>query len=213
MEIKERLTAYKIWISDLLVGSYVEQQGEPDYVDAIGRKVSRINLIASVVDTFTRDGYATLTLDDGSSQIRLKTFKDDTKLLQDISMGNIILVVARVRSFNNELYLVPEILRKVDNKRALLRRLELINEYGERKSAPRTVKQSTLAQVENEEETSSEKYKIVKLLERLDEGEGVEINLLLKEFQDREKARDAIEKLLKEGDAYEPRPGKIKLII
>ena len=47
-----RQVAYKVYISDILNNAYVVQQGEwePNYVDIAGKKVSRVNIIANVVD-------------------------------------------------------------------------------------------------------------------------------------------------------------------
>ena len=141
-DARERLTAYKVWLSDLLKANAnqqpTQQQNQQQGTLAVSihsKKVARINLIASVIDKFVSDTYSFLTLDDGSTQIRLKTFGDDVAKLNNIETGDIILTIARLRTFNNELYLTPEIIKKVDGKNALLRRLELTLEYGKREAA------------------------------------------------------------------------------
>ena len=58
------------------------------------------------------------------------------------------------------------------------------------------------------------KEKVKILIARIDEGEGVEVSKLLLEFQENEKEKvdKIIDEFLSEGEAYEPRPGKVKLI-
>ncbi len=131
----EWFTAHKVWIYDLLAGSCVSQEGmSPDHVDVEGRKVARANIIASVIEKFINDDrtYGTLTLDDGSAQIRAKVFRDSVGLIDNIEVGSTIVLVGNVRSFNNEIYVVPDLLKVVNEKKALVRRLELVKEFGER---------------------------------------------------------------------------------
>ncbi|MBU2497144.1 MAG: hypothetical protein KJ767_03740 [Nanoarchaeota archaeon] len=212
-----RMTAYKVWLSDIKEREFKQQQGVPSHVDINGRRVSRVNIIASVVDKFVSENqnYSSLTLDDGSEQLRLKAFADSTEMLNAIEIGDIILTIAKLRTYNNETYLMPEILRKVSSKEALLRRLELILEHGKRE--PYTSKRTEQTRIIQEKESTSNpedtlKEKLRALISKLDEGEGVEITKLEETYPDKEKLAKFIEDFLSEGEAYEPRPGKIKLI-
>ena len=77
-----RLTAYKTWISDLLNSNYVETHGEfeSNYVELYNTQISKVNIVATVVNKMESDdkNYASITLDDGSEEIRLKTWREDT---------------------------------------------------------------------------------------------------------------------------------------
>ena len=232
----QRFTAYKIWIADVLQGTFVKQDGIlPDYVRVKEKEVSRVNLIAAVVDNFSKDNYTSLTLDDGTGQIRLKAFGEDALLLNTFSIGDILLVFARVREFNNETYLTPEIVKKVDERYAQLRKLELTNEFGTReeivytKQFKQTVSKNSQLDLNKYGDDSSEssnetdgstqatqskpnyKAQIMQLIQNFDEGEGVSLDEL-KKYVSHEILTSEIKNLLEEGDAYEPRPGKIKLI-
>ena len=220
----QRFTAYKVWLSDLKEKEFKQEAGMPAYIDINGRKVSRVNIVASVVDKFESENYASLTLDDGSAQLRLKAF-GDTSQLKNINTGDIILTISRLRNYNNETYLLPEIIRKVDSKQALLRKLELIIEHGKRETRQKTEQETTWTRAERgqaklsdlPEETEklaeqARKEKVRILISKLDEGEGVELTQLQEKFQEKEKLTKVIQELLSEGEAYEPRPGKIKLI-
>lgn len=232
----QRFTAYKIWIADVLQGTFVKQDGIlPDYVRVKEKEVSRVNLIAAVVDNFSKDNYTSLTLDDGTGQIRLKAFGEDALLLNTFSIGDILLVFARVREFNSETYLTPEIVKKVDERYAQLRKLELTNEFGTReeivytKQFKQTVSKNSQLDLNKYGDDSSEssnetdgsttttqskpnyKAQIMQLIQNFDEGEGVSLDEL-KKYVSHEILTSEIKNLLEEGDAYEPRPGKIKLI-
>ena len=234
-EIRTRQTAYKIWLSDLKERAIEKVEGHTDFILVGEKRVSRVNVVASVVDKFLADNYASLTLDDGSAQLRLKAFGDFIPRLREIEAGDIILTIARIREYNNETYILPEIIKKVTSKHALLRRLELILEYGKRDPGfkaemehefnPKTgqvqpqmqVQEKSQQQIQQEESNislASLKEKIKIQLAKLDEGEGVELTLLEQNLtiKDKEKVAEAIDELLGEGEAYEPRPGKIRLI-
>jgi len=205
-----RLTAYKVWLSDIKEKEFKQEQGLPDYLEISGKKISRANIIASVIDKFDSEKFSSLTLDDGSAQLMLKAFGDSIPKLKNISTGDIILTISRLRNYNNETYLLPEVIKKVDSKYALLRRLELIIEYGKRDPGEKTSQQSTLPA---DTETDNLKERIKTQIAKLDEGEGVETSLLQEKFpDDKEKLSKIIDDFLSEGEAYEPRPGKIKLI-
>ncbi len=212
-----RLTAYKVWLSDINEREFQQKEGVPDYVDVVGNRVSRVNIIASVVDKFDSENYSSLTLDDGSAQIRLKAFGDSIQKLNGIEAGDIITTISRLRNFNNENYLLPEVIKKVTSKQALLRRLELIIDHGKREPGEKSTEQAKLPQTEKEKTDVAKddlKDRLKIYIEKIDEGEGVEISLLRGKFEekDNETFQKIIEDLLSEGEAYEPRPGKIKLI-
>lgn len=234
----KRFTAYKIWIADVLQGNFVKQDGIlPDYVRVNEKEVARVNLIAAVVDNFSKENYTSLTLDDGTGQIRLKAFREDSLLLNTFSIGDILLVFARVREFNNETYLTPEIVKKVDERYAQLRKLELTKEFGTREEIvyTRQFGQGRDRQKEKDAQLDLDKYgdgneteqdnakdklteskpnykaQIMQLIQNFDEGEGVSLDEL-KKYVSHEILTAEIKNLLEEGDAYEPRPGKIKLI-
>ena len=217
-DARARLTAYKIWLSDIKERQLQKAEGQSDFMDLDAKQVSRVNVIASVVDTFFADNYSALTLDDGSAQLRLKAFGDFVPKTKEIQAGDIIITIARLREYNNEVYLLPEILKKVTSKHALLRRLELVLEYG-RRDPGRKIEQHSQGSASVVEQASSSaltnlKEKLKLQIAKLDEGEGVEMTLIEQKIgeKDKDKISEAIDELLGEGEAYEPRPGKIRLI-
>ena len=127
MEIK-RLTAKKASIKEIMSGKYVKREGfESSYVlTNLGRRLSRIRLLALIVGKFISDDekYATITLDDSTDTIRCKAFVN-TKIFDGFGPGDFVDVFGKVREYNGELYIMSEILRKADPNLETLRMIEL----------------------------------------------------------------------------------------
>src|SRR3989344_4350794 len=108
MANQKRNTAYKVWVSNLLNAEYVEGKGEweSNYFKVNGNEISRVNIIGNVVFSFKNEdnSYRSVSLDDGSGIIRLKAWRDDAVLLDNISLGDMILVVGKVKRYENEVY-------------------------------------------------------------------------------------------------------------
>ncbi len=131
-----RATAVKLSIRDVIEGKTVTG-GEERVVGVETRlgKVSRVNIVATVVDRFegTREdenpeggGFATITLDDGTGVIRAKFWGELSQKLSQIQVGDLVLVIGKVRSFQDEIYLNGEVVRRLDDKNwETLRLLEL----------------------------------------------------------------------------------------
>ena len=126
----KRITAVKADLKSICGGSFVKQEGfNPSYLlDRSGQKLSRVRVLATVVDKFvSEDGkYASITLDDGTGTIRAKSFKA-VVILENVSKGDMIDLIARIRFYNDEVYLMPEIIYKpLDPNFLTLRKAELV---------------------------------------------------------------------------------------
>ena len=226
----ERQTAYKVWISDLMSNPYKKDPGEwsPNYVLVGDKKVSRVNLLATVIMKYENPEGTNIsvTLDDSSASIRVKVWADDIKLLKDIEIGDTILVIGRPREFSSEIYIVPEIVKKIDNYTwQKIRKLELEKEFGTRQKieTPKPQKQEEFKQpeilqplVEEEtvEETSeTDRQRILNLIEKSDSDQGADFSKVVLESQiEEQKASLIIEDLLKEGEIFQPSPATLKLL-
>ncbi len=228
-ESQIRQTAYKVWIADLVNGEYITPSGEwePSYIKIKDKKVSRVNIIANVISKYQNEDstYISLTIDDGSENIQIKAWNEDAILLKEVNIGDMILTVSRVRQYNNNIYLVPEIVKKLDKPEWItLRKLELISEYGERTQhekpiveTPQTIQEDQPELIEEEvvEDVASQskRQKLLNLIEKNDNGDGVEINLVVEEAGFEEQTTTSlIQDLLKEGEIFEIKPGRVKLI-
>ena len=131
----KREIAYKIRISDLHISNYVKQDGWlPNYVQLNdNRKVSRVSIIGTVIDTnidgeFSQD---TIILDDGSAGIEIRDF--ESVYLKKIIKGNIILVIGKVKEYNNIKYILPEIVKVLNDPKWIIYR-NLENELFEKQN-------------------------------------------------------------------------------
>ena len=242
MEMK-RLTAIKTNIASLTNGNYVTLPGfEPNYIlTKTGMRLSRIRLIATVVDKFLSESgkYAAMTLDDGSDTIRVKAF-NAVSIFEPFSVGNIVDFVGKVREYQGEIYLVPELIRKTNDPHyELLHELELrkdekewnrkrdmvfsyqknVSDMTELKKmmeeqfgiSPKDVEAIVQTVQEEEPEKVEAKDNVLKMIVELDKGNGCDYGDLIEKSGIEESALDAIiNEFLEEGICFEPRPGKIK---
>lgn len=121
----KRATAARVSIQDIQDGELVaNEQGNVVAVETFLGQISRVNLIATVVDRFevTQErlseqgkGFATVTLDDGTGVIRVKMWGDLSAKLSQLQVGDLVLVIGRVRSFQGETYVNGEIIRRLEN--------------------------------------------------------------------------------------------------
>lgn len=134
-EFKKRHTAYKISIGLVLgamEGLELDESQRFRFLEIKGKDVYRVNLIANVIDKFesNQKPYVNVTLDDGTGDLRVKAFADEVHLLQNLQLGDTILVVGILRYYNDEIYIMPEIVKTVEPKWLVARKLELEKEYG-----------------------------------------------------------------------------------
>lgn len=222
MESLTRNTAYKIWIADLVSGNYSRGEGQFDagYVDFNGKKISRVNLICGVVDKLSGEGYSSLTLDDGSGTIQLKAWAEDVNIFLGVDIGDLVLVVGKVKDYNNSRYVVPEVVRKMDNPLWLkVRKQELVKEYGKPRSVGTTINsnfdeknEEALNIIEEKiQDKSSLRETVLSLVESLDTGEGVELDRVIGESGMAE-AKNIVQELVNDGEVFEFKKGRFRLV-
>jgi RPA family protein len=199
-EQKKRNIAYKIRIGDILKSKPILEEGKLLFLELGEIKIIRVNVIGNVVDKFVNDGdkkYASLTLDDASGQIKLKLFGEDIHIIKDFSQGDTLQIIGNVREFNNELYIMPEIAKKVEPKWLLVRKLEI---QKSRKDLPLKVN-APLREI---------------ILEKIKNGEkdgGVDIDSVIMDIEaSADLINQEIKKLLEDGLVYEPRPGRLRYL-
>lgn len=126
--MQERQTAKKVRIKTLHTGEFVQQEGyNPNYVKTEEVELSRVRVLGTVIDKFiSEDGnYGTITLDDTTDTIRCKVFKDLT-ILEDVEKGDLVDVIGKIREYNEERYIQPESIAKIEDPNfEVLRKLEI----------------------------------------------------------------------------------------
>lgn len=227
----QRKPAFKVWISDLSSGELLQEPGEfgMHYLTLKGNNVSRVNLIGNVVDVFfnPEKGFSSVAVDDGSGTVNVRAFKEDSVMLDGLKIGDMVTIIGRIREYNNDRYILPEIVKIIsDPNWELVRKLELLKEHGLPKQ--QEIKQIVEVRAENTivaesiggnvvvEEvgnvTSSTRGKILNLIEKADEN-GADHSFILGSLGlPEQEINNLLKELLSEGEIYQNRPGKYKVI-
>ena len=206
----ERQTAIKCKISDLLNGTYVVQEGwKPNFVDTIYGKISRANILAVVV---SKENSNQVFVDDGSGKILLREFDSDK--LSGVDIGDIITIIGRPRQFNKETYILPEIVKKVLDKIWVeLRKIELNKRIKIKKEEEKPSDKDIAEGEKHAKQKPLFNYseKIIEKIKEFDKGDGADIDDVTTSANFKE-AESIIIHLLEEGEIFEIRPGKLKVL-
>jgi len=209
-QVQKRQIAYKVRIKDIIGGEYVKENGwQPNYVELNGNKISRVNLIGTVV--LKIDG-SNLVLDDGGGKIPLRVFENNS-FFKKIDIGDVVLLIGRPREFDSEKYIMPEILRKIDNptwidvRKAELRLNNNLSTNSKVDGEEKVTKKEVIEEVKGEDPSE----RVFNLVKKLDKGEGVDIMDIIDGIKD-ENAEKIINKLLENGEIFEVKSGKVKVL-
>jgi hypothetical protein len=235
-----RQVAMKVRLSDLTDGKYVRVEGqwEPNFIQTSdGRKFSRVNIIAVVASEPVPDmNFNSFIIDDGTARVPVRIFgESDVK----VKLGDVVLVIGRPREFNQQVYIVPEIIKEIRNNKWIeYRKLELRHLPASMKAepaeqAPAQADQTALhediqesgdeAGTEDKDkehpEIAKEKTKdemnpvdmILEKISELDKGDGADTDEVISSLGIPE-AEKIIENLLKEGEVFEISSGRIKVL-
>lgn len=200
----KRHIAYKYRIGDLLIGKPIFDGERFSFLELGNKQILRVNIVGNIVDRYDSEGerkYSFLTLDDGSGQIKLKSFGDDIERIKDITQGQTVIVIGLLRNFNNETYIAPEIVKEQDPKYLLIRKKELEKERA-----------TTAPPVTEKTEIVAIKDKILEEIKKSEDDGGIEVDKIIMSLRETspEIINQEIKKLLEEGIVFEPRPGKLR---
>jgi RPA family protein len=215
-ESAKRQVAHKVCVADLLNNRYVKEDGWlPNYVAVGEKKVSRVNLLGVLVSKISQGADVPVTsfvLDDGSGRVSLRFFESNA--LFDI--GDVVFVIGRPREFGAERYVVPEVMKKVsDSKWISVRKMELAKGRQDaiKAGAPEAADDNDgklAVETEDLAGDSSPSSRLVGAIRGLDSGEGVDYGLLAERFGS--DAEHLLKRLLEQGDIFEVKPGRYKVL-
>ena len=198
----KRHIAFKLRVGDISSGKPKIEGDRFTHLELDGKNIVRVNLIGNIVEKFESSGekqYSFTTLDDGSGQIKLKSFGDDVEKLKNFTEGQTVLVIGVLRNFQDETYVSPEIIREQDPKYLVIRKLEIEKT---RSSNPEFAKQ----------QMGAVKDRILGVIKNSDQG--IEVDQMVTDLRDisPEIIRQEIQKFIEEGMVFEPRPGMVKYL-
>ena len=221
-------------------GKFIKKTGfESSYVvSQYARKLSRVRVLGLIVDKFiSPDGkYATMTIADGTDTISCKTFIT-VKMFDGLNPGDLVDVIGKIKEYNGEIYVRPEISRRVkDANVEVLRKLELEKISRERTDKLKKIEEirKNISDVEefkkraleimseddleaivelqqNQDNNGSEdvKRKILTIIESSESGVDYQF-LIEKSGAPENKVDQVVQSLLEDGICFEPKAGKIK---
>lgn len=201
----KRHIAFKLRIGNLLIGKPIFDEERFSFLELGDKKIIRVNVIGNVVEKYDSERetkFSTMTLDDGSGQIKLKLFGDDTEKFRDITQGQTILVIGVLRHWNNELYISPEIIKEQGPRYLLVRKME--TEKDKSKNYETIAKEQIVAI----------KDRILGAIKNSENEGGVDTDKLILDLNNISPViiSQEIQKLLEEGIVFEPRPGKVRYL-
>ncbi len=201
----KRHIAFKLRIGNILMGKPVMENDRFKFLELGNKNIIRINIVGNIVDKYesaSESKYISLTLDDGSGQIKLKTFGDDSTKVENINQGDTVIVIGTLRFWNNELYINPEIIKSTDPKYLLLRKLET-----------ETDKSKDVIEL-GKEQIIAVKDRILGAIKNSEDEGGIDRDKLIMNLNDISPKiiNQEIQKMLEEGIVFEPRPGKVRYL-
>lgn len=201
----KRHIAFKLRIGDILMGKPIMNGDRFSFLELGSKNIVRVNVAGNIVDKYdspSESRFVNITLDDGSGQIKLKTFGDDSDKVSEITQGQTVVVIGVLRFWNNEIYVSPEIIKPYDPKYLLVRKLETNKE---KEKNDRTLGKDQIVAV---------KDRILGTIKNSEEEGGIDVEKLIMNLNDISPKiiNQEIQKLLEEGIVFEPRPGKVRYL-
>lgn len=205
----KRQVATKINVIDLLNGEYIKKQGwEPSQLLTSYGPISRANIIAFVV---LKDENNFL-IDDGTGNISLRIF-DQILGLEKIKVGDLVQVIGKPREWNNQRYLVIELIRKLQDNRWLTARLleiKLLKTRVTVQQIPRKVTEIIEKDI-NETKGIGPYQRILAYIQTMDKGSGVDYDEIIAQINAKNCER-LIQDLVEEGEIFQIGPRKLKIL-
>lgn len=183
--------------------------------DLLMQNIISVRVLGDVVFKFLgENNYGFIVVDDGTETIRASIF--DSLKLNDIKIGDIVDVIGKTKDYNGEKYISAEIIRKVEDPNwEILRKIEILRERDGKTTAKETV-------IEKKPEETEDKIEIVE--EKIKEPEKILLSCFEKQNEismeelkkltnlDEETVKETVKKLMLDGEIFEPRAGRLRLI-
>ncbi len=174
--MEERPTAVHVWITELLNGKLIQNDDAPSAIVAGDKSIYKARIYGIVVSSDE------LIVDDGTGSILVRTFETPIS----INLGDPVLIIGKPRLYNQQTYILGEILKKIDKKWLEIRE----------KQHPKP--------------SADQRATALNLVRTLDKGDGADYNQVAAQIG--KNGEELIVHLLSVGEIYETRPGKLKVL-
>ena len=221
VETRKRATAYHIPISTLHSGTYQQSQEEysPSHILSGDQKISRVHLMGVIVSQdATAEQLSSLILDDSKGEVTVRNF-DRCVINEALAIGDFVSVIGNIREYQNDRYVVGEIIKKQPSAWIKLHqhRSQKFNtpiastatSTTESSVSPEAISLDDIPAIETKPVGAIDDYTtVLSYIQKQDSGEGVEVESLLSHFSLPDES--LIEQMLKEGELFENKPGRVK---
>ena len=118
--MRKRMTAVRASISDIVNGTFGEDNGV-HVTSSYGVELRRVVVVGFVVSKFKKEAdseggkmFMSITLDDGTDTIRIKVWgAEESALLEGVKEDILALVIGKIRKYEDEIYIIPEIVKEI----------------------------------------------------------------------------------------------------
>ena len=156
------MTAIRSSISDIVNGTFLEDDGAR-VISPYGVELRRVVLVGYIVNRQSTQGnFASITIDDGTETIKAKAWGTEASSLDEVSNSMLVVLVGKVREYEGEVYIVPEIVSEVKDPNFMT--LHLLERYntmltqgGLSIPAPTTLEESVIESPIDDSEHPKEK--------------------------------------------------------
>lgn len=198
-EFKKRSVAIRVYINEIINSEFIEEDDRRRVLTTSGLDISRIAVMGLITYIYTfEEGigntlskpFASITIEDGTGSIRCKVWGEETKRIANLNKGDFVHIIGRPRIYNEEKYINPEIIQKIDDINLII--------FHEAQVLRRKIK---------EQEYSKPRVmtRIVNFIKNNNKGTGVPLAAIKKAFNEvpEKILKNALLDLLNNGDIYE----------
>jgi hypothetical protein len=197
-----RQTAVPCTLAEITAGQFVQNPGlEPSGVRTNRGMISRCSILGVIIDK----NQTGITLEDGTTAISVRTF-DQRPILANV--GDLVLVIGRPREYNGERYLALEICKRLKNpawvqyrRKELSHSTEFVVAHDEIQETPIPAIPATA--------TKNPFEAIIDAIRSNDKGNGADIEEVIAAVPG---AQQFVRTLIEEGEIFEIRPGRLKVL-
>lgn len=198
-----RFPAIKTAINTITQSTFVQEMESMSYLlTSQGQKLYRVNVLATVLRKEEQGNITHILIDDGTAQITTRFFEQHP-LLPTLTTGDIIMIIGRGRVYNNERYISPEIIKRVNPLWLKIRKKEV-------EESIEPVKEN-LSEEMVEQEKLLPREKIIQIIKQSDDGQGVAIEEIIEKISLPD-VETILKKMLEEGEIFQIIPGKVKML-
>lgn len=194
----QRWTAYKVCIREILDASLM-QDNPQGFSDNKKRILYRVNVIATLVERIDNPSLVTLYIEDATGRITVRCFEPEK--MAGVQSGDMVLCIGRIREFNNERYIIAEIIKPVQQSWAQLRQHEI---------QPLILTKEIETERVNED-VETQYLLVLNAIQELDTGNGADYKDVLGKVK-APITEKTINRLLELGEIFEIKPGRFKVL-